>query len=474
LTNESAGARIDTSDRAGSPDELRRRPGRGLDSLRAVARVVVVGGSFGGMAAAARLAKLGHQVTLYERAADLGGGLRPIRQDGFTWDTGPTTLTLPAVVRDLFRKSGRPLERVVELQPLSPGRRHVFPDGSELDLPMGTRTDQVDALTAAFGGHAADIWAGYLDRLGPAWEILRRRTLESPFDGRESIPNGEWKALQPRRSLRRHFSRHARSVRDERLSAMLLDRHRLAGQDPQALPAFMGVVEYVERSFGRWRVVGGVHALVAALEQRLGERGVDVITGSLVEDVAVDSGAVSGVVLADGRNVAADVVVWAAPRRPSALGPDRGLTPAIPAGRTYLGLEGDVPRLPAETFVHGAPLAVIRTGGLAPEGQHAWSIEHQIDSGDILVSLARRRIDLRSLVVSRLDRSPSEIVGARGASPAGVAWAGWRTGLRRDRPRTEVSGLFRLGPDVHPGRGLVAAGLGAAQVATEVGKAPRS
>ncbi|HEU0287890.1 MAG TPA: NAD(P)-binding protein, partial [Nocardioidaceae bacterium] len=99
-----------------------------------MARVVVVGGSFGGMAAAARLAKLGHQVTLYERAADLGGSLRPIRQDGFTWDTGPTTWTLPAVVRDLFRKSGRPLERVVELQPLSPGRRHIFPDGSELDL----------------------------------------------------------------------------------------------------------------------------------------------------------------------------------------------------------------------------------------------------------------------------------------------------------------------------------------------------
>jgi len=438
-----------------------------------VARVAVVGGSFGGMAAAARLAKLGHQVTLYERAADLGGSLRPIQQDGFTWDAGPTTLTLPAVARDLFRKSGRPLERVVELQPLSPGRRHVFPGGFELDLPMGTRSDQVDAVTAGFGGHAADIWAGYLDRLGPVWDILRRRTLESPFEGRESIPAGEWKALQPRRSLRRHFSRHARSVRDQRLSAMLLDRHRLAGQDPHALPAFMGVVDYVERGFGRWRVVGGVGALVAALEQRLGERGVDVRTGSAVDDVAIDGGAAGGIVLADGSTMAADVVVWAAPQRPAALGPDRGLTPAIPAGRTYLGLRGDGPRLPAETFVHGSPLAVIRTGGIAPEGQHAWSIEHQLDSEDVLVSLARRGIDVRDLVVSRLDLSPSEIVGARGASPAGVAWAGWRTGLRRDRPRTEVSGLFRLGPDVHPGPGLVAAGLAAAQVATEVGQAPR-
>ena len=424
------------------------------------------------MAAAARLAKLGHRVVIFERESELGGGLRPLRHEGFTWDPGPTTLTLPAVVRDLFRKSGRPLERVVELRPVRPGRRHIFADRSVLDLPMGTRIEQVDALTAAFNGRAADLWSGYVDQLAPVWDVVRRRTLENPFEGRHAIEAAEWKTLQVRRSLHRALNRASRSAaRDDRLSALLLDRHRLDGQDPRALPALFGVVEYVERSFGRWRVVGGVHALVAALAHRLDERGVDVRTETPVEDLVVHAGKATGLVVADGAVEAADIVVWTAPRRPAALGTAKPLSPAIPAARTYLGLRGRPPSLPTETFVHGSPLAIVRTGGVAPPDRHAWSIEHQLGSEDILISLARYGIDVRHLVVTRIDRSPSEIVGSRGGSPSGIAWSEWRTAFRRERPRTTIDGLFRLGPDVHPGPGMVLGGLGAAQVATTIGKA---
>eukprot|EP01032_Pedospumella_encystans_P000984 gene984-1141_t len=80
-----------------------------------MAQVVVVGGGFGGLASAARLAKLGHEVTLLERSAQLGGAMTSVSQDGFTWDAGPTSTLLPAVIRDLFRKSGRPVEKEVEL-----------------------------------------------------------------------------------------------------------------------------------------------------------------------------------------------------------------------------------------------------------------------------------------------------------------------------------------------------------------------
>ncbi|HSU03356.1 MAG TPA: FAD-dependent oxidoreductase, partial [Nocardioides sp.] len=100
-----------------------------------MAGVVVVGGGFGGMAAAARLAKLGHDVTLLERSPFLGGALSTVELDGFAWDAGPTSTLLPAVVRDLFRKSGRPLEREVDLQPLDLVREHRFEDGSSLRLP---------------------------------------------------------------------------------------------------------------------------------------------------------------------------------------------------------------------------------------------------------------------------------------------------------------------------------------------------
>jgi phytoene dehydrogenase-like protein len=111
-----------------------------------MARVVVVGGGFGGLAAAARLAKLGHDVTLTERARSLGGALSFETDEGFGWDAGPSHTLLPAVIRDLFRKSGRPAERELELVPLDLIREHRFEDGTTLRLPGGSRAAQLAAF----------------------------------------------------------------------------------------------------------------------------------------------------------------------------------------------------------------------------------------------------------------------------------------------------------------------------------------
>src|SRR5688500_8874085 len=113
-----------------------------------MSRVVVVGGGFGGLASAARLAKLGHEVTLVERSPTLGGALSTVTADGFSWDAGPTTTLLPAVVRDLFRKTGRPLEREpgdVDLVARELVREHRFEDGTALRLPGGSRAAQLAA-----------------------------------------------------------------------------------------------------------------------------------------------------------------------------------------------------------------------------------------------------------------------------------------------------------------------------------------
>jgi len=117
-----------------------------------MARVVVVGGGLGGSASAARLAKQGHTVTLVERLDHVGGALGYVEQDGFRWDSGPSSTALPAVLRDLFRKSGRPLERELELVPLDPMREHRFEDGTVLPLPSGSRAAQYEAIESAMGG----------------------------------------------------------------------------------------------------------------------------------------------------------------------------------------------------------------------------------------------------------------------------------------------------------------------------------
>ena len=119
-----------------------------------MARVVVIGGGFGGLASALRLAKLGHHVTLVEER-ELGGALVPVTADGFTWDVVAHTL-LPAVVRDLFRKTGRPLEKELDLVQLDCVREHWFADGSALVLPAG-RAAQLHAFDTLGAGTRAAV-----------------------------------------------------------------------------------------------------------------------------------------------------------------------------------------------------------------------------------------------------------------------------------------------------------------------------
>ena len=100
-----------------------------------MARVIVIGSGAGGMAVAARLAVRRHEVTVVERSASAGGKLAGYSRDGFVFDTGPSLLTLPAVYRDLFAKTGAALEEVLDLVEPDPGFGYRFADGTTVDLP---------------------------------------------------------------------------------------------------------------------------------------------------------------------------------------------------------------------------------------------------------------------------------------------------------------------------------------------------
>src|SRR4051812_5352323 len=148
-----------------------------------MARVVVVGGGFGGLAVALRLAKLGHPVTLVEER-ELGGVLTPFERSGFSWDAVTHTL-LPGVARDLFRKTGRPLEKELELAQLDCLREHWFEDGSSLVLTAG-RTHQYDAFEA-LGPGLGTPWLRHVERYADDWEVVRRGYAEVPWDP-EHVP----------------------------------------------------------------------------------------------------------------------------------------------------------------------------------------------------------------------------------------------------------------------------------------------
>jgi UDP-galactopyranose mutase len=448
-----------------------------------VARIVVVGAGLGGLAAAARLAKLGHRVVLIERTARSGGALRRIEAEGYAWDAGPTSTSLPAVLRDLFRKSGRPIERYVDLQLRDVARRHVFADGSSVDLPTGSRAAQSRAIDAGLGPGAGAAWTAYVDALGATWETLRRLALDDPAGGERLSERSVGSALRKSTSLRRLL---LRSLPDERLRAIAATPFELAGSSPRDVPAFAAVDAYVERTFGVWSPPEGMAGLAGALTARLEERDVELRLESPVVRIAWDPVArrVDGVTTEDGREVAADAVVCDAdPRRAlgQLLDADAGhaarraferATPAAPPSIAHVGLIGGVPELPDEVVLHGDPLIAVHTSGHAPNGAHAWTIHRRGAAGeDVLVALARRGVDVRDQVAVRIDRSPADIAAETGGSPYGMAWDGYRAHARRARHANPVRGLFLVGAGIHPGPGIPYVAWGAAHVAARIGPA---
>lgn len=432
--------------------------------------VVVVGGGFGGLATAARLAKLGHRVTLLEEAPAVGGALRPVERDGFSWDGSATTTLLPAVVRDLFRKSGRPLERELDLEPVEVVREHRFRDKTSVRLPGNSRAAQLaafDALTDKRGRPLGRAWVDHVAAYGDVWELLRRHV----FEARTSSPPAEVVALlRSRETLHRRLRS---DFSDERLRLVAGYPFELAGHALRDVPAWAGLTAYLEQRFGAWRPAGGMAALAAALEARMATRRVEVHTSTGVSDLVVRGGRVVAVRTAAGDLDADAVVVAIDPRRLPTLAPHVGRTmPAIPPFAVHLGLEGEVPDLPAELVLHGDPVLTVRPGGRAPAGAHAWTVlvRGRLQE-DVLLALARHRLDLRGKVVSRVDLSPRQLVQRWHGSPLGVAWRGRGTVRARLGPTTPVAGVYAAGAHAVSGDGLPFVGLSAALVAQELGPA---
>ncbi|OLF18130.1 phytoene desaturase family protein [Actinophytocola xanthii] len=490
-----------------------------------MARVAVIGAGMGGLAAAARLAATGHRVTVFEQASTHGGKLGTLHREGFTFDTGPSLLTLPQVYRELFAATGTPLEEHVELVPVDPTCHYRFPDGSELDLPHAER--EVDAaLAAAFGDRAAAQWRGLMSGAERLWDLVGEPVLQNPLSGvrdlvRRSTSVRDLLAVAPWRTLR---SLGTRRLTDPRLR-MLLDRYATySGSDPRRTPALMSVVPFVEQRYGGWYVRGGLRRLGDALAGRCAELGVRFRFDSRVDAVYSDARGVTGVGLAAGERVPADVVVSDADAEHlyRELVPDRRADrtrraldraqPSLSGFVVLLALRGRTPdprhhrvlfpadydaefdalfgRRPAPVADPTVYVCSPADPAVAPEGEEAWFVlvnaprQGPVDwtvpglaedyADRVLAVLAERGLDVRERVRWREVRTPADWerdTGAVGGSIYGTSSNGPRAALLRPANRGPVPGLFLVGGSAHPGGGLPLVAMSAAIVARLVGPA---
>lgn len=455
-----------------------------------------------GLTAAIRLADLGHRVTVLERSSHTGGQVGHDTIDGLPVDTGPTSFTLPAVFRDLFSTTGRPLEHEVELVPVDPSVRYVFPDSTVLDVPNASRAKVTEAINDVLGRGIGLQWDKLIQEARHMWDLLRPRLLNRC----PSMRDVTWLTLHPkaRRILRRGKSLRdfgSQYLQDSRLRMVLESFATSLGAVPSRTPAALAALAYVEQTFGTWTVRGGMRAFVDALERRLVERGGAIRLDAPAARIATRGRSVHAVELVDGETVPSDVVVsTAAPGQLELKGlRARRWTTAPTDGRSVftilMSLRGR-PQFPERTVLltddgpnvtltHRAPADADGPRALAlhadcsahgPEPRLTdWSAVGVADTHaqQLLGLAAARGVDLKQQTLSMRVRTPYDLaqqIGCPGGRVYGTPWHGGSSIRRRLANRSPVHGLFFAGASAHPGAGLPMVGISAALVADLIGR----
>lgn len=494
-------------------------------------RVAVIGAGMGGMCTAARLARAGYEVTVFESSDRHGGKCRTEWIGNYAFDTGPSLLTLPAVYRDFFQRTGDVMGRVVELQPVSPSFDYRFADGSAVRFANLSRKETLAAIDKSFGDSAAQEWDLIMRQAEAMWDVSREPFIESELRSVLSLLKRptllrDLRIIAPWKTLR------GLKVKDQRLRK-ILDRYATySGSDPRVAPAVLASIAFVEEAFGAWHIKGGVGRLADAVYQRSLDRGVKFEFNTSVTQINHDGKATTGISLADGRVLDYSIVVANADatavynklitgkvkklRReraklakadPSLAGFSLllGLRPSEnPTGLSHHNIFfpenydaefGDI-------FDRKQPVQDPTIYLCAPQdesmvkhsGHEAWFVlvnapRHDLKDGfnwndadfnhryamQIIDSLESRGISIRDRLEMLEIRTPADLertVAAPGGAIYGTSSNGARSAFMRAKNRSSLKGLYCVGGSAHPGGGLPLVGLSAEIVAQAiVGKA---
>ena len=265
-------------------------------------KVVVIGAGLGGLAVALRLQGAGHEVIVLEQGAAPGGRASRLRDGGYTWDTGPSLITMPWVLEDCFAAAGLDLRAEVALRRLDPLYRIRWA-GDERHFDFADSPERLEEEVARFSVADARRVRGFLAALRPIYEQgvigAGRRAFPSARSFAAVVPSlVRLGAVLPlHRFVARHF--HHPRVREA------FSFHSLfIGGDPFRVPAIYGALVYLQVLDGGWYADGGVYSVVEAMARPL-----DVRCGVRAERIERRAGRVSGVALAGGGFVPADAVV---------------------------------------------------------------------------------------------------------------------------------------------------------------------
>ncbi len=269
--------------------------------------IIVIGGGIGGMAAAAELAIDGHSVTLLEKNTCLGGKLNQVDTGEFRFDTGPSLLTMPYLLDELFDRAELPQSERPEYIPLNPGCRYFWQNGTRFDA-----SSDLPATLEQIRRIAPDDETGYVRFLGHSADLYEKTAetfLFNPLRGWSDL-----KSLKLSDVFRINATKTVSGVVDRYVESPYLRQFfkrftTYNGSSPFQAPATLNVIPFVELAQGGWYVKGGMYRIAETLETILKKYDVTIRTGCDVTQILTEDKAATGVKTTDNQLLEADAVV---------------------------------------------------------------------------------------------------------------------------------------------------------------------
>ena len=267
---------------------------------------LVVGAGFGGLAAAIRLSAMGYRVQVLEKLDGPGGRAYVRRQDGFTFDGGPTISTVPFLFEELWQLCGRKLSDDIDLRLMDPFYRVRFDDGTHFDY-----SGDPERMRAEVARVSPDDVAGFDKFVAEAdlcyqlgFEALGCKAFDSIFDLLAALPSmARMRAWRTMHGLVASYFKHPKLRMAMSLQTLLI------GGNPFSVTGVYSLINALERRYGVYSAMGGTGAIVQGMVNLLQARGVPLRCNAEVKRIMVEDGRATGVQLATGEQLSADIVV---------------------------------------------------------------------------------------------------------------------------------------------------------------------
>jgi diapolycopene oxygenase len=271
-------------------------------------KVVVVGGGLGGISAAITCATEGFDVTLLEKNDKIGGKLNFLERDGFSFDLGPSLIILPHLFRRLYDRAGKRMEDYCEFQELELQWRGFFEDGSVIDLWGDVR--KMERELEKLGENAEGYWS-FVEYSRRLWKFCEESYLERGADTLPEVMKG-YSITEVIRGTDIGRTVHqgvAKYIKHENLRHMLAFFVKYVGSSPYDAPALLNLMAYSQLGYGVWYPKGGLYSIARGYRRLMEDIGVEIRTGAEVSRITTNGSTVTGVELASGEVLRADVVV---------------------------------------------------------------------------------------------------------------------------------------------------------------------